>query len=159
LTNGEDDRQPANDGGNGDLLLQKYLRDNDAACPVCGYNRRGLMSRRCPEGGRDLRLTIGLVEPHLREWIAATVAMCANAGIGLFFTLIVAQNGFPPGSGFALLRFLIVAYILTIPLAVVLVRSRRTFQRQSRDWQLRAAGFVIAATIAIFVLLIFSLER
>jgi hypothetical protein len=39
-----------------DDKLAEYLADNDAPCPVCEYNLRGLTTASCPECGRELTL-------------------------------------------------------------------------------------------------------
>lgn len=77
----------------GSALLLQYLRQTDVACPLCGYNLRGLTSPRCPECGNELRLSVGLREPVLRYWMMLATVVCASAGIGLFFLLFAAFHG------------------------------------------------------------------
>src|SRR5205809_4254839 len=55
-----------------DLLLD-FLRDHDAACPVCGYNLKTLTRPICPECGHELVLTVGTTRVRL-GWLLAAVA-------------------------------------------------------------------------------------
>jgi hypothetical protein len=57
-------------------FLLEYLRTHDAFCPLCKYNLRNLTQARCPECGREIRLTVGLTEPHLRELVVCLVGFC-----------------------------------------------------------------------------------
>jgi len=49
-----------------DIVLIDWLKDRDAACPLCAYNIRGLTTPRCPECGQVLRLSVTLAEPYLK---------------------------------------------------------------------------------------------
>jgi hypothetical protein len=72
--------------------LLEYLRDHDAVCPLCKYNLRGLTQPRCPECGRDVRLTVGLTEPHLRSLIIFLVALSLSAGCGMLSIAILGSQ-------------------------------------------------------------------
>src|SRR5436305_13805040 len=86
-------------------MLLAFLAGQDVACPLCGYNLRGLTTPRCPECGRELRLSIGLTEPYLRAWIVLAAAVCASGGTGLFFVMMIARAGWPRTVGPALRSF------------------------------------------------------
>ncbi len=85
-----------------DRLLLEYLVNNDAACPVCGYNVRGLTRPVCPECRHRLRLTVGATDVTLR-WFLAAIAPGVFSGIAAIFLaipLIVSPligNGSAPG--------------------------------------------------------------
>ncbi len=83
----------ANEGGEGDngrdaqAMLLDFLRDHDAACPLCGYNLRALTRPVCPECAQELVLTVGAARLRLR-WLLAAVAPGFFSGIAAFFVLI-----------------------------------------------------------------------
>ncbi len=85
-----------------DRLLLEYLASNDAACPVCGYNVRGLTRPVCPECRHRLRLTVGAVDVTLR-WFLAAIAPGVFSGIAAIFLAIplivspLTGNGSAPG--------------------------------------------------------------
>lgn len=64
------------------VLLLDFLSDNDAACPLCGYNLRALTRPVCPECKHDLTLTVGLAGGRLRlGWLLAALAPGIFCGI------------------------------------------------------------------------------
>ncbi|HEY4329377.1 MAG TPA: hypothetical protein VGN88_06555 [Phycisphaerae bacterium] len=86
-------REPASETA----FLLNYLKDHDARCPLCKYNLRQLTQPRCPECGREIRLTVGLTEPHLLGYILFLVPMMVSAGAGIicvtFMIMIAIQRG------------------------------------------------------------------
>ena len=143
-------------GGGEDALLIEYLHERDEPCPLCGYNLRGLRSRRCPECGRDLRLSVGAVEPFQRAWVALAAITCAAAGLGVFFGLAVLVWGWPRprrGAEGALVTYSILAFWCMIPIAIVVLRRRRGFMRLRTEAQWRwvwAAGIFAGTAFASF---------
>lgn len=79
-------------------LLLEFLRDHDAACPLCGYNLRTLGRPVCPECGQELVLTVGAARLRL-GWLMAAVAPGFFSGIAAVFVLlpIVARLVFGDG--------------------------------------------------------------
>ncbi|HTL29768.1 MAG TPA: hypothetical protein VL282_11120 [Tepidisphaeraceae bacterium] len=69
-----------------DLLLE-FLREHDAACPVCGYNLKALTRPICPECGQELVLTVGAARLRL-DWLMAAVAPGFFSGIAAVFLLV-----------------------------------------------------------------------
>lgn len=69
-----------------DMLLE-FLRDNDAACPVCGYNLRALTRPICPECRQDLALTVGAKRIQL-GWLIIALAPGLFSGIAACFAAI-----------------------------------------------------------------------
>ncbi|MGA2443454.1 MAG: hypothetical protein ABSH08_21080 [Tepidisphaeraceae bacterium] len=137
----------AKSGRSDDEELIAWLRDRDAFCPLCQYNVRGLASPRCPECGQKLRLTVALVDPYLKAWIALMVAVCAGAGIGMLFLYALAREGWPRGGDEYAADAAILLQILMIPTAAVVLFSRRRFQRLSRQaqWLIAAIGIVLVS--------------
>ena len=137
-----------------ETALLDFLRDRDVACPLCHYNLRALTSPRCPECGRELRLTIGLVEPRLAAWLTGQIALAAAAGIGAMIILVSAINGWPNG-GYrqALLNFAFSFHIAMIPVAAAWVILRRRYMRLPRGAQWTGAALAIAAVVIGMILL------
>lgn len=64
-------------------LLTEYLSDRDCACPLCGYNLRGLHSSTCPEC--SLRLQLVLHRPNRFPcWIAGLAGLASGLGFWVF---------------------------------------------------------------------------
>lgn len=122
------------------------------ACPLCGYNLRSLPAPRCPECGQKLRLTVGLAEPFLRAWIAATVAACACGGIGALFLIVLLNVGLPYGRNAALLTLVILYFIASMPLAVALIAGRRRFLRIEASRQSLLALLVVLMSLLALML-------
>ena len=142
---------PAAEGPRNDAaLLAEFLATRDAACPLCGYNLRGLTGARCPECGRRLRLSVGLSEPYLGAWVLLAAATCAAGGTGVFFTLMVAAAGWPRvfGSGVKtfFLNIALLYFMFSIPVAVAVLVARRRILRVPIDWQWSLAWFFVATT-------------
>lgn len=68
-------------------LLLEFLRDHDAACPLCGYNVRGLTRPVCPECKQELALTVGGKRIHL-GWLIIALAPGLFSGIAACFAAI-----------------------------------------------------------------------
>jgi hypothetical protein len=141
------------------LWLIEYLRDRDVPCPLCGYNLRQLDSPRCPECGRDIRLSVNLAEPYLRGWITAVAALCASAGVGIVMLIVVCQEGLPPANRHPLLCTAIYAFMASIPLAVTLVRARRAFLRLEQRLQALIASVAVVLLICELAAFFMGLER
>jgi hypothetical protein len=68
-------------------MLIDFLREHDAACPVCGYNVRALTRPICPECKQELVLTVGAARLRL-GWLFAAVAPGFFSGIAAIFMLV-----------------------------------------------------------------------
>jgi hypothetical protein len=129
--------------------LVEFVADRDVACPACGYNLRQLTSARCPECGLNLRLTLRPADPVARAWITLTTLLCAAAGVGVLFALMLARRGWNRvitaerrhGIGAAVTLF----FLSTIPIAALMLPLRRRFQRMPRAVQWRIA--IVAAVV------------
>jgi len=134
--------------------LVEFLRGRDAWCPACRYNLRGLTSPRCPECGRELKLSVGVTEPFLRAWIMLAVSTFASSALGVFMAWILFREGWPRGTEERSLRASIVIYIVMIPTGPLVLATRRRFLRLTKNVQWKIAGFVAIASIVAFVLLL-----
>ena len=140
--------------------LVEFLRDRDVPCPLCGYNLRRLDSARCPECGREIRLSVNLAEPYLRGWLTTVIALCASAGVGMIVLMVSVQEGLPPMTRrYASLTISLYAFMASIPLAVWAIAARKRFLRMERRRQgsiaFVAAVFVACELVAFFI----GLER
>ena len=113
--------------------LVDYLSDRDAACPLCQYNLRGLTSSRCPECGRALQLTIGLVEPRIGAWLTAVVSMAGAASLGVLALVALVRHGVMADAVVFLIAFFY--FIAAIPALLALIVLRRRYRRMPQAWQ------------------------
>jgi hypothetical protein len=133
-------------------LLLSFLRGRDVECPLCRYNLRDLSSPRCPECGRELRLTVGMLQPYMSAWVTLAITLCASGAIGLLFLLLVIRNGLPAWDA-EHRTALNVAYwfhVAMIPLALAAVIWRRRFMRVARREQWFAAILALVACALMF---------
>jgi hypothetical protein len=133
--------------------LIEFLRDRDVNCPLCGYNLRELASDRCPECGREVRLKVLAVEPFLKAWVTAAVALGASAGIGVFVAAIVFNEGWPPARMY-LLWLALIYFLLSIPLFTLVLFFRRVFVRAGRPVQ-RILALLSLTLLGVALLLFF----
>src|SRR5438874_13518735 len=110
--------------------LIDFVHDRDVGCPLCGYNLRRLMSRRCPECGRELELRVGLSEPRQGAWVTAQIAIAAAAGVGGLAIVATILHGWPNVSRRQwLFNISFFYYMAAIPLAGATYLLRRRFLR------------------------------
>lgn len=151
------DENSAHTDGEADVqALIEFLRERNAWCPACRYNLRGLTTPRCPECGRELRLSVGVTEPFLRAWILLAVSTFASAGLGFLFAWLLLREGYPPDRG--ALRLDIFYFILMVPTAFLVLATRRRFLRLSSSVQWRIAGFAAIMDIIAFIVLISTIR-
>jgi len=155
MANGPPETNPAPRAADDTAGLVAFLAGRDVPCPLCGYNLRGLTSPRCPECGRELRLSIGLTEPYLRAWIVLAAAACAGGGTGLFFVMMIARAGWPSTFGspvrFFVMNCSLIYFILTIPVAVVVLVTRRRLLRLPAHLQWLLAWLAVAGATAAMI--------
>lgn len=137
--------------------LVAFLRDRDVFCPLCNYNLRDLLSDRCPECGRELQLTIGLVEPYLRAWIALAVSLFAAAGVGIIFLFLVINQGFPDNEAIGV-KLCILYFIACLPIAFAAIVTRRRFLRLERPTQTWLAALAALLTFVGFIVFLTSIR-
>ena len=82
-------------------MLLEFLREHDAACPVCGYNLKTLTRPICPECGQELVLAVGAAQLRF-GWLLVALAPGFFSGIAAMFLLVLivvvmtVGNGKPP---------------------------------------------------------------
>jgi hypothetical protein len=134
--------------------LIEFLRERNAWCPACRYNLRGLTTPRCPECGRELRLSVGAVEPFLRTWITLAVASSASAGIGLLAMVgvvyAVVTRDWPPGR----IMTAMLLYVALVPIGPIVLLTRQRFLRLSVVVQWRIAVIAVIVDCGAFALLL-----
>jgi predicted amidophosphoribosyltransferase len=137
-----------------DQHLLIFLQTHHLPCPACKYDLHQLTEARCPECGRKLALTVGVVEPYLRTWVAVIAILCANAGLGVAFllSLIVSlryQNAVMAPQ--LIQKVIMTYYIATIPATVFFFWKRGWFIRLDRSSQRNILIGVIILTVLAFV--------
>ena len=140
-----------------DMLLD-FLREHDAACPVCGYNLRTLTRPICPECRQELVLTVGATRLRL-GWLFAALAPGFFSGIAACFVLIpTVAIYFEDGTLIPQLVAIILFGWLSGLLAIILAVKRNRFIAQSRTRQRWFALTIWLIHIAALVLFILSLD-
>ncbi len=121
--------------------LVGFLQEHKAECPRCRYNIHKLMSRVCPECGAELCLTVGTVEPHLRAWLTLVVGLCAGAGMGMFWIIVLIANPHVQGEELTT----IITSVICIPVAWLAVFLRRWFMRLNTvtQWAFAIGGILL----------------
>jgi hypothetical protein len=137
--------------------LLDFLRDRDVTCPLCRYNLRALTTPRCPECGRELRLSVGLVEPRQGAWLTTQIATAAAAGIGFIAIISIMMHGWPEVRRNQWVFNISFAYYLTaIPLAAATFFLRRRYLRAAENVQRLIAVAAAIATAASLVAVVFT---
>ena len=136
-------------------MLIEFLQQRAAACPLCGYNLHKLESPRCPECGRELKLTIGMVQPYLSAWIALLIVACASGGFGLVCIIIPLKDGWPQWQHhYDLLNAAFIFHMLMVPTATLVMLLRRKLLRLARATQWTLFAAVLTVCFLMFTLFI-----
>jgi hypothetical protein len=61
-------------------MLLAFLASNDAECPECSYNLRGVTLPSCPECDSEIVLSVASVQPRLGPWLMAWLAFAMAVG-------------------------------------------------------------------------------
>ena len=130
--------------------LVEFVRERDAECPLCRYNLRGLTVPRCPECGRELRLSIGLVEPRQGAWLLCQIATAAIGGIGLLAWITTITDGWPDKDESIWFQACFLSFLIAPVLAVAVFFSRRVYLKagSATQWGL-AIGACAFAVVTI----------
>lgn len=71
-------------GPSDDARLIEFLRGRDVACPVCGYNLRGIQDSRCPECAEQLTIGVHRADLDLYSWYIGLIPLSG----GLFWSVL-----------------------------------------------------------------------
>jgi hypothetical protein len=142
-------------------MLFEFLREHDAACPVCGYNLKTLTRPICPECGQELVLAVGAAQLRF-GWLLAALAPGFFSGIAAVFLLVpivivmMVGNGRPPLRIVAVDLFGWCSGIFAILLAIK--RYRFLVQpRAVQRWWAVGIWLVHVAALGLFLLVGFGL--
>lgn len=139
-----------------DAALLSWLSVNDAPCPVCSYNLRGLKEPRCPECASPLHLSVGSSHFLTGPWVLAMVSFALAMGFDGVVLVLMTVGGAvgtiaegPPPPGVLWVMGTIYAGFLTLAGACgvgvwLLLRRRRAWLSQTprRQWRVAGATFV-----------------
>jgi hypothetical protein len=131
-------------------LLRAFLSDRDAACPVCGYNLRGVSEGRCPECGYRSALVVSAPDARLGPWLLATLAFALALGfdgVGSLLACIPMVINGPPALSAAPEYWMAFSSLIVLGLAslgglLVMLRLRPWWQRRPVSGQWARAGAV-----------------
>jgi len=137
--------------------LALYLRDNDVACPACGYNLRGLTGAACPECNNQLTLGVNLARPRTGLLLWAIVPASTVGGVSLVFSMfvwIVLLSG-ANLAGEGLFWFAVyphIAFVLLLPPSIHLMTrpGQRWFSKCPRERAEKHAALLAATAAGIF---------
>jgi hypothetical protein len=142
-----------------DTLLV-FLATQDAPCPVCSYNLRGLQTTspaRCPECGAELHLRVGSENLRIGPWLLAIISLTMAVGFDAVVLVILAigaslSKNLSPADiqqiGIMLGTFL--GLTLTCGGGILLIlRKRRQWCLIARptQWRIAAATFLVVFII------------
>lgn len=123
-----------------DTALLAFLQSHDIPCPLCKYNLRNLTHPRCPECGRDLKLTVGLTEPVLWRYVLFLTALLLPAGVGLLLWAVLLLASHPEMYHWYNFRAILesvsmIAFQVTVAPAAAAIFLRRPFLRLAIPFQ------------------------
>jgi hypothetical protein len=141
-------------------LLLTYLQTHDAPCPLCKYNLRNLSTPRCPECGRPLKLTVGLVEQNIRWFILLLISVLLPTGMGLIGWLAVLRTGLEIYNHAGSIEVLaLIGFQLSIFPAFAAIILRRKFLRLNDNAQKVIAGISVLEPLILYGVLFSQLLR
>jgi hypothetical protein len=138
-----------------DGALLAWLGSNDAPCPVCSYNLRGLKEPRCPECASPLHLAVGSSHFLTGPWILALVSFALAMGfdgvvvtlMSIGGTLALLAEGPPTRGDFWIFGTLYGGFVVMLGAsscgAWFMLRRRKAWLSQApkRQWRAAAATF------------------
>ncbi|MBX3317697.1 MAG: hypothetical protein KF902_12645 [Phycisphaeraceae bacterium] len=124
-------------------MLREFLALNDAACPVCGYNVRGLVHQSCPECNAPLSLGVTSENLSIGPWVLAIVSFAMAAGfdgvVSTVLTILIIANPPPIWIPYAVVGMFMTLAIASLACVVRVVRKRKRWAFQTRRIQWRWA--------------------
>ncbi|MCA9303074.1 MAG: hypothetical protein KC996_03025 [Phycisphaerales bacterium] len=132
---------PDNDNTPHRDMLRAFLAENDAPCPVCTYNLRGVELTNCPECDSPLTLSVGQGRIRQGIWLFACLAFAMGFGfdlvVGLMFLVAVIMTGAEDFGSVYMLISLCVLGGLCVLAMWLLVCHRQAWLRLERKIQRR----------------------
>ena len=143
-------------GGRAREMLLEFLREQEAPCPVCGYNLKALTRPVCPECGLELVLAVGAARLRF-GWLFAAVAPGFFSGIAAVFVLVPIVVITAIGKIKPPLRIIAVDAFgwCSGVLAFLLAANRLRFTAQPiarQRWQVIAIWLAHVAALALFIM-------
>lgn len=163
---GHDEVSGAEGGGRPgrERLLREFLAANDAACPVCGYNLRGLLASTCPECNAPLALGVTSENLSIGPWVLAIVSFAMAAGfdgvVATVLAIAMIANPPPHWMPYTMVGMFMGLAIASLAGVVRVVKKRKRWAFQTRRiqwrWALLCLGgvFMLHASIGITFVLI-----
>jgi hypothetical protein len=141
-----------------DIMLIDFLREHDAACPVCGYNVRALTRPICPECKQELTLTVGAARLRM-GWLFAAVAPGFFSGIAACFMLVPIFGRLLFGDGVLMavpIMMDLFGWCSGIFAIILAIRGRNRFLAQSparQRWFALIIWLIHIAALGLFILI------
>ena len=130
-------------------LLSRFLESNDALCPVCDYNLRGVMLETCPECNSPIELVVGSSQARLGPWLMACLAFAMALGfdsiIGILMLIPVVFTAGEDGAAVFLSASLILLTLVCIGMLWLLISRKRAWLRMTRPRQWIAAWTIFGS--------------
>lgn len=147
-------------------LLTAYLASNDAPCPVCSYNLRGLLVSTCPECNAPLSLGVTSENLSVGPWTLGVVSFAMGAGfdgvVATLITIMQIANPTPQWQVYALLGMFFTLALVCLAVVITLVRKRRRWAFKPRAvqwrWAIMCLSIVFLTHAAIGLTLAFNLR-
>lgn len=137
-------------------MLRAFLADNDAPCPVCGYNLRGVTLGLCPECQSPIELGVSSSSSYLGAWLLALLAFAMPLSfdilIGLMMTVGVIMSGGENAEGVFLMVALVTLTMVCVGMLWVLVARKRDWLRMARRRQWRIAWGLLVGVFVIHLM-------
>lgn len=133
--------------------LVHLLEHHAISCPRCRHDLHGIREPVCPSCGSELALSLSASSFSYVPWILLLTVSGLCAGLGLFYVLIIIEEGWPPWGDFGEVVFWVTmwALFLLIPAPVLVYRGRQRLWRYHPADQWRRGGMLAAGLLAVFV--------
>jgi len=137
-------------------MLRAFLASNDAPCPVCGYNLRGVTIEVCPECECPIELGVASNNAYLGAWLLALLSFAMPLSFDLLIGLMmivssIMSRGEMPETVFLMIALTTLS-MTCIGMLWVLVARKRDWLRMARRKQWRLAWMMFAGVFVVHLL-------